>query len=398
MTEVQETIKPLMRVPMLDLKEQYQRIKDDVRTAINRVIESQQFILGAEVDALEREVAAYSRCAYGVGISSGTDALLVALMALDTKAGDEIITTPYSFFATAGSIARLGARPVFVDIDPYTFNLDAAQIEAQITKRTRAIIPVHLYGQMSEMDEIMDVAGRYDLYVIEDAAQSIGAQYKGQCAGSIGDIGCYSFFPSKNLGAFGDGGMVTSNKLELAERMKLLRNHGMHPQYYHKTVGGNFRLDALQAAILRVKLKRLDEWIVARQNNAARYDKLFAEAGLINSAGGRKVTLALTDDQIVAPYEALHARHTFNYYVIRCRQRERLRAHLTKRGIGTEIYYPIPLHLQECFSELGHRAGDLPNAEAAAQETLALPIYPELSIEQQECVVHEIKSFYQSLR
>jgi len=375
-------------VPLLDLKAQYTAIRDEIRAAIDRVADAQQFILGPEVEALEREVAAYSGCAYGIGVSSGTDALLVALMAIDIRPGDEVITTPYTFFATAGSIARLGAVPVFVDIDPLTFNIDPTAIEARITPRTRVIMPVHLYGQMADMDPIMDIAQRYGLVVIEDAAQAIGSEYKGRRAGSIGHMGCFSFFPSKNLGGFGDGGMVTTNDAALAERIRLLRGHGAHPKYYHKLIGGNFRLDALQAAVLRVKLKYLDDWTAGRQRNAATYRRLFAEAGLTIdppsclTAGchaRNKGDCTLPPGRVVLPVEAPDRRHIYNQFVIRVAQRDQVMAALKARQIGHEIYYPVPLHLQECFAYLGQRPGDLPASECAAAETLALPIYPELT-------------------
>jgi four helix bundle protein len=375
-------------VPLLDLKAQYTAIRDEIRAAIDRVADAQQFILGPEVEALEREVAAYSGCAYGIGVSSGTDALLVALMAIDIRPGDEVITTPYTFFATAGSIARLGAVPVFVDIDPLTFNIDPTAIEARITPRTRVIMPVHLYGQMADMDPIMDIAQRYGLVVIEDAAQAIGSEYKGRRAGSIGHMGCFSFFPSKNLGGFGDGGMVTTNDAALAERIRLLRGHGAYPKYYHKLIGGNFRLDALQAAVLRVKLKYLDDWTAGRQRNAATYRRLFAEAGLTIdppsclTAGchvRNKGDCTLPPGRVVLPVEAPDRRHIYNQFVIRVAQRDQVMAALKARQIGHEIYYPVPLHLQECFAYLGQRPGDLPASECAAAETLALPIYPELT-------------------
>jgi dTDP-4-amino-4,6-dideoxygalactose transaminase len=371
-------------VPLLDLKAQYAAIREEIRAAIDRVADSQHFILGPEVEGLEKEVADYSQCAHGCGISSGTDALLVALMAIDIRPGDEVITTPYSFFATAGAVWRLGARPVFADIDPQSYNIDPAKIEAAITDRSRAIIPVHLYGQMADMDPIMDVARRHNLIVIEDAAQAIGSEYKGRRAGSIGDMGCFSFFPSKNLGGFGDGGMVTTNDAELDRRVRLLRNHGYSPKYYNKVVGGNFRLDAIQAAVLRVKLRYLDEWTAARQKNAAHYRRLFAEAGLTDDFG--KVTL---------PFEAAARRHIYNQFVIRSSRRDDLVTHLKESQIGTEIYYPVPLHLQECFSELGHRDGDMPASEQAARGTLALPIYPELTKEMLQSVVGAIAQFYQ---
>lgn len=367
-------------VPLLDLKAQYATIREETRAAMDRVAESQIFILGPECKALEEAVAAYSQCRFGIGMSSGTDALLVALMALDVQPGDEIITTPYTFFATAGSIARLGAKAVFVDIDPTTYNLDPAGIEALITERTRAIMPVHLYGQMADMDPIMAVAEQHHLPVIEDAAQAIGSEYKGRRAGAIGQMGCFSFFPSKNLGGFGDGGMVVTNDPALAEKLTLLRGHGAKPKYYHKVVGGNFRLDALQAAVLRVKLPHLDAWTAGRQRNAATYRRLFAEAGL--------------DGVIGLPVEMPNVRHIYNQFVIRCPQRDELMAHLKRQEIGHEVYYPVPMHLQECFADLGYHQGDFPHSEAAANETLAIPIYPELTEAMQRTVVAQIAAFY----
>lgn len=364
-------------VPLLDLKAQYETIKDEIQEAIDRVLESQVFILGPEVSALEEEIAAYSHCQYGIGVSSGTDALLVSLMAIHINPGDEVITSPYTFFATAGCIARLGAIPVFVDIDPKTYNIDTNQIEAAISKKTKAIIPVHLFGQMADMDPIMEISKQNNLYIIEDAAQAIGAEYKGKRAGSIGHLGCFSFFPSKNLGGFGDAGMVTTNDAELAQRIKLLRGHGAQPKYYHKVVGGNFRLDALQAAVLRVKLKYLEEWTTIRQRNAERYRQLFAAE----------------DTDIGLPYDAGYGRHIYNQFVVRSERRDALMEHLKVCQIGTEVYYPVPMHLQECFAALGYRAGDFPASEQAAQETLALPIYPELNKEMQASVVDAIVDF-----
>lgn len=392
---VMEKTPTRLAVPLLDLKAQYAAIRDEVREAIDRVCESQYFILGPEVDALEHEVAEYSQCRYAVGLSSGTDALLVALMAIDLKPGDEVITTPYTFFATAGSVARLGARCVYVDVDPLTLNIDPAQIEAAITDRTKAIIPVHLYGQMAEMDAIMELADRHKLFVIEDAAQAIGAEYKGKRAGSVGDLGCFSFYPSKNLGGFGDGGMITTNDGHLAERSKLLRNHGYTQKYYNSVVGGNFRLDAIQAAVLRVKLKYLDQWTAARQDNAALYRELFAESELAirpESLGQLGAELSELKG-LVLPFEAPDRRHTYNQFVIRCGRRDALMAFLDERQIGTEIYYPVPLHLQACFADEGHRAGDFPVSEAAANETLALPIYPELTSEMIGTVAAAVADF-----
>jgi dTDP-4-amino-4,6-dideoxygalactose transaminase len=395
-------------VPLLDLKAQYQTIREELRAAIDRVSESQHFILGPEVEGLEREVADYSQCEFGIGVSSGSDALLVTLMAIDLKPGDEVLTTPYTFFATAGAVSRLGAKPVFVDIDPLTYNLDPSALEAAITERTRAIIPVHLYGQMAEMKPIMEIAERHKLYVIEDAAQAIGSEIEGRRAGSIGHFGCFSFFPSKNLGGFGDGGMVTTNDPDLADRVKLLRNHGYRPKYYNKVVGGNFRLDAIQAAVLRVKLKYLDEWTEARQRNAARYRDLFNEAGLsINpdSLAYLRADEGGTDGQasssaetngVVLPFEAPGGRHIYNQFVIRSGRRDELMNFLRECQIGTEIYYPVPMHLQECFADLGYREGVFPKSERAAAETLALPIYPELTEEMLADVVLSIARFYES--
>ncbi len=365
-------------VPLLDLHAQYESIRDEVHAALDRVIQSQVFILGPEVEALEREVAAYSGCAWGIGVSSGTDALLVALMALGIGAGDEVITTPYTFFATAGSLVRLGARPVFVDIDPRTYNIDPARIEAAITPRTRAIMPVHLFGQMADMDPIMAIAERHHLAVIEDAAQAIGAEYRGRRAGSIGHLGCFSFFPSKNLGGFGDGGMVTTNDAQLAERVRLLRGHGAKPKYFHRLVGGNFRLDAIQAAVLRVKLAYLDGWTAGRQANAARYRELLAAAAI----------------PLDVPFDAGHGRHIYNQFIVRTTQRDALMAALKEQHIGSEVYYPLPMHLQECFGDLGYRIGDFEYSELAAQQTLAIPVYPELTPAQQERVVEVLRAFF----
>ncbi len=373
-----EAVNATVPVPLLDLKAQYVPLRDEIHAAMDRVIESQHFILGPEVEALEREVAAYSQCRYGIGVSSGTDALLVALMAIDLQPGDEVITTPYTFFATAGCVARLGGRSVFVDIDPLTYNIDPASIEAAITPRTKAILPVYLYGQMADMDPIMEIARRHNLIVIEDAAQAIGAEYKGQRAGSIGQLGCLSFFPSKNLGGFGDGGMVVTNDPALADKVKLLRGHGARPKYHHKLVGGNFRLDALQAAVLRVKLKYLDGWTAARQRNAACYRQLFAEAGV----------------EVGLPHDAGYGRHIYNQFVIRSERRDALMVYLKDHQIGTEVYYPVPMHMQECFANLNHDVGDFPASEFAAFETLAIPIYPELTTDMLKIVVDVIAGFY----
>src|SRR5438445_464206 len=355
----------LMNVPLLDLKAQYQAIKTDVDAAVAEVMESQHFILGPKVGQCEKAIARYCECAHAVGVSSGTDALLACLMAEDIGPGDEVITTPYTFFATAGTIARLGATPVFGDIHPATYNVDASQIEAKVTARTRGIMPVHLYGQMADMEGVMRVAERYGLVVIEDGAQAIGAEHGGRRAGSIGHYGCFSFFPSKNLGAAGDGGMVVTNDALRAEKLTCLRAHGSKPKYHHRIIGGNFRLDAIQAAIVSAKLTYLDNWPASRQRHATTYDRLFASAGL----------------PIGLPTVATD-RHIFNQYVIRVTHRDQLQTDLRKRGIGTEVYYPIPMHLQECFAYLGHEAGAFPQSERAAKETRALPIHPELTKEQ----------------
>jgi len=367
-----------MHVPLLDLKAQYRAIKTEIDAAVAEVFESQYFILGPKVQACERAIADYCRCPHAVGVSSGTDALLMALMAEGIGPGHEVITTPYSFFATAGSIARTGARPVFVDIDPATYNIDPAKVEARITPNTRGLIPVHLFGQMADMDPLMDIARRHNLVVIEDAAQAIGAEYKGRRAGSIGHYGCFSFFPSKNLGAAGDGGMITTSDKSRADKLVCLRDHGSHSRYFHSVVGGNFRLDALQAAVVLVKLTRLDEWTTARQANARRYERLLTQAGLVGPQGVRLPA-------VVAD------RHIFNQYVIRAPRRDALLEHLKQHNVGCQVYYPLPLHLQECFADLGGMPGDFPESELAARETLALPIYPELTDEQAAYVVQTIK-------
>jgi dTDP-4-amino-4,6-dideoxygalactose transaminase len=368
-----------MNVPMLDLQAQYARIREDVRAAIDRVCESQQFILGPEVAALEAEVATYCGSRFAIGVSSGTDALLAALMAVGVKPGDEVVTTPYSFFATAGAIVRLGARPTFADIQADTFNLDPVAAADRLSPRARAVIPVHLFGRCADMGPILAAAEGQNAAVIEDAAQAIGSRdAQGKSAGTLGLIGCLSFFPSKNLGAFGDGGMLTTNDDVTAETLRILRAHGSKPKYFHRIVGGNFRLDALQAAILRVKLKRLRSWTDARRANAVRYRRLFEDAQLL--------------DRVALPADT--PGHIYNQFVIRAPQRDRLQAFLKERRVGTEVYYPLPLHLQECFRELGYRKGDFPQAERASEECLAIPIYPELSETQQEYVVSQIREFY----
>jgi dTDP-4-amino-4,6-dideoxygalactose transaminase len=368
-----------VKVPLLDLQAQYAAIRWEIREAIDRVCESQRFILGPEVAALEEEIATFCGARFAVGVSSGTDALLVSLMAAGIEPGDEVIVPPYSFFATAGVITRVGARAVFVDIDPTTFTLDMNVVSGQMTCRTKAILPVHLFGLCVDLDPILDVAKERGIAVIEDAAQAIGAQdSQGRQAGTLGTLGCFSFFPSKNLGAFGDGGMVVTNDKKLAETLRVLRVHGGRPKYYHHLVGGNFRLDALQAAVLRVKLKYLATWTAARQTNAQRYRKLFQEMGLAA--------------RVVLPQDT--SGHSYNQFVVRLPDRDRLRAFLRERGVETEVYYPLPLHLQECFRSLGYREGDFPQAEAATRESLALPIYPELTEAQQRYVVRQIGEFY----
>lgn len=358
-----------MKVPLLDLTAQYASIRDEIDRALAGVVNSQRFVLGAVVEACEESVARYTGSACGIGVSSGTDALLVALMAEGIGPGDEVVTTAYSFFATAGAIARVGATPVFADIDPVTLNLDPAHVADRITKRTRAIIPVHIFGQMAEMAPIMEIARSHGLVVIEDAAQSIGAEHEGRRAGSIGHYGCFSFFPTKNLGCFGDGGMVVTDDAARADRVRALRVHGEGVKYRHKLVGGNFRLDALQAAVIRAKLPHLDGWTDARRSNAALYSRLLGDFA-------RREPSLLTLPRVVTD------RHVFNQYVVRVADRDRVREQLTAAGIGTAIYYPLPLHLQECFAGLGYRSGDLPESERAADRAIALPVYPELTTEQ----------------
>jgi dTDP-4-amino-4,6-dideoxygalactose transaminase len=391
-----------MNVPLLDLKAQYAAIKADIDLAVQEVMQSQHFILGPKVAECEKAVAGYSNCAFGVGVSSGTDALLASLMADGIGAGDEVITSPFTFFATAGSIARLGAKPVFVDINPATYNLAVDQIEFKITPKTRAIMPVHLYGQMADMDPIMAIAGKHRLAVIEDAAQAIGAEDKGRRAGSIGHYGCFSFFPSKNLGGAGDGGMVVTNDAARAEKLACLRVHGSKEKYFHKWIGGNFRLHAIQAAVVTVKLRHLDQWTLARQKNAKRYEALLRGSGLqvvtsqeYQPARWQNAALNKGGRCVIVPAVA-GGRHIFNQFVIRVPRRDELKAALKKAGVDTEIYYPLPLHLQECFGYLGHHKGDFPESERAAAETLALPVYPELSDAQAEHVVNSIREFLNS--
>ena len=378
-----------MKVPLLDLKAQYQGLKQEIIQAIETVADSQSFIMGPKVIQLEKEIAAYCSVAHGVGVSSGTDALLIALMAGDIGPGDRVLTTPYTFFATVGSIVRVGATPVFVDIDPLTYNISCDHLKQVIKtmksedrKALKAIIPVHLYGQCADMEPILAIARKEGLLVIEDAAQAIGAEYKGRRAGSMGNMGCFSFFPSKNLGAFGDAGMVTTNDDAYHQKLKMLRLHGSAVKYYHERVGGNFRLDAIQAAVVSIKLKYLDDWTKGRQANAAKYRRLFKAADL--------------EEIIRLPIE-IESRHIYNQFIIHCaRGRDKLRDFLTQHQIGTEIYYPLPMHQQACFADLGYQKGDFPQAEDAAQKTLALPIYPELEDKQLEYVVQKIAAFYRN--
>lgn len=377
-----------MGVPLLDLKAHHEPLHKEIMAALEQTFRSQAFILGSDVGTLEERVAAYCQTKYGIGVTSGTDALLIALMALGVGSGDEVITTPYTFFATAGAVARLGARPVLIDIDPRTFNLDPGKLDEVVTGKTKAIIPVHLYGQSADMAPIMDVAKRHNLSVIEDAAQAIGSEYQdGRRVCSIGTIGCLSFFPSKNLGCLGDGGMAVTSDPDLAERMRVLRVHGSKPKYYHKLIGGNFRLDTIQAAVLNVKLNYLDGWTKQRQENASRYDALFKQTGLVQNG---KVRLP----EPVYRHAGVRHYHIYNQFVLRVEQRDALMAYLKQKDIGAEIYYPVPFHLQECFRYLGYKEGDFPESERAAKETVALPIYPELTPDQQAEVVEVITSFY----
>jgi dTDP-4-amino-4,6-dideoxygalactose transaminase len=400
MSVTKQPTAPAMKVPLLDLTQQYGKIEAEVQAAITRVCRSQHFILGTEVRELELRLARDSGCAHGIGVSSGTDALLLALMALGIGPGDAVITSPFTFFATAGTIARLGARPLFCDIDPQDFNLSPALVEEFIARecqvrgdgdgrqlvhrqtgsRVKALMPVHLYGQLCDMDALMDTASRVGLYVVEDAAQAIGAKDgKGRMAGSIGHIGCFSFFPTKNLGAFGDAGMCITSDPTLAERMRVLRVHGMEPKYHHSLIGGNFRLDEIQAAVLNVKLGSLDQWMAARDGHARQYTERLQ---------------TLPAPQVATPATRRGGRHVWNQYVIRAQRRDDLRQYLAAAGVGTEIYYPIPLHLQQCFAYLNHRAGELPEAERAAREVLALPVFPELSPAQIDHVAGTIRRFY----
>lgn len=365
-----------MKVPLLDLKPQYEPLREKLLAAIARVCDSQGFILGPEVEAVERELAILLGVEHVVGVSSGTDALVASLMALGVGSGDEVITSTYSFFATAGAIARVGARPVFVDIEPRTFGLNLQAVAAAMSPHTRAIIPVHLFGQSTDLTGLDELVSTHDVRILEDAAQAIGASFKGRFAGTVGTFGCFSFFPSKNLGAFGDAGLVVADGADRADEIRQLRQHGARPKYHHAVVGGNFRIDALQAAVLRVKLPELSNWTGKRRANADRYRTLFADAGL--------------EGNVELPVELPDAFHVYNQFVIRTARRDEVRAHLLKVGVGTEIYYPIPLHLQECFSHLGYRRGEFPHAESASQETLALPVYPGLTEAQQAYVVNNV--------
>jgi dTDP-4-amino-4,6-dideoxygalactose transaminase len=363
-------------VPLLDLQAQYRPLRTELLAAIERVCDSQRFIGGPEVDALESEIAAALEVEHAIGVSSGTDAILAALMALGIGPGDEVITSTYSFFATAGCVSRVGATPVFVDIDPATYNLDPAEVRQAVTAQTRAIMPVHLYGLCADLEPILETARAADVPVIEDACQAIGARYRDRQAGTIGTAGCFSFFPSKNLGAFGDGGLVTTNDAALAREVRLLRNHGAEPKYFHRRIGGNFRLDALQAAVLRVKLPHLPAWTDRRRENARQYTRLFRESGVAA--------------RVVLPLEPAGYHHIYNQYVVRVPERDRVRESLAASGIDTEIYYPVPFHLQECFAALGYSAGDFPYAEQAASTSLALPVYGELSTAQLQAVVEAV--------
>ncbi len=375
------------KVPFFDLAVQFKSIEDEIRSALDEVFQSQQFILGSKVQSLEETIAQYCQTRYAIGVASGSDALLLSLMALGIGNGDEVLLPPFTFFSTAGSVSRLGATPIFVDIDRETYNIDPSKIEEKITTRTKAIIPVHLFGQCADMDPFLKITKEKKLFIIEDAAQALGAEYKpkvgseGRRAGQIGDLGCFSFYPTKNLGAFGDAGMVVTDNPALAEKVRLLRVHGSQPKYFHKSIGINSRLDTIQAAILLVKFKYLEKWTVERQKKAERYQGLFQD--LFSSVKGLKL-----------PTIQYQNRHIFHQYVIRVPERDRLKQFLAAEGIGTDIYYPVPLHLQECYSFLKYRPGDLPNSEKASEEVLALPIYPELTEDQQRVVVNRIEAFY----
>ncbi len=375
-----------MKIPQLDLVVQYRNIKEEIDKAVISVLEGGHFILGENVRKLEQDIAKFVGVKYAIGVASGTDALLISLMAIGIKPGDEVITTPFTFFATAGSIARLCAKPVFVDIDPKTYNIDPNKLEDFLSKNYRktikAIIPVHLYGQPVDMDPILEIAKKYDLRVIEDAAQSLGATYKGRQTGSMGDTGCFSFFPTKNLGAYGDGGMVVTSDDTLAERIRILRVHGSKPKYYHSIVGLNSRLDEIQAAVLNVKFKYLSKWIEQKREKAIFYNKLFNDE---------------LGDKVVTPFEAPYSYHTYHQYTIRVEKRDELRKYLTEQGIGTGVYYPLPLHLQKCFANLGYKEGDFPESEKASKEVLSLPMYPEMHYNNIESVLTKIKRFFNKI-
>lgn len=371
-----------MNIPLLDLKAQYQTIRKDVLAAIETVCDEQGFILGPRVVELERSLAKYVGTAHAVGVASGSDALLLSLMAVGVGAGDEVITVPFTFFATTGAISRLGAKPVFVDVCADTFNMDCTRLEQVITPRTKAIIPVHLFGQCAEMETITAVAKRHKLAVIEDACQAIGATRHGVMAGAMGETGCFSFFPSKNLGGFGDGGLITTNIDTLNDAIAMLRVHGSRVRYLHELIGINSRLDALQAAVLQVKLKHLDQWAQGRRRNASRYEQLFKDATIC--------------DHVTLPITAKGNEHVFNQYTVRARKRDQLRAYLKDHGIGTEIYYPVPMHLQTCYRDLGYQKGSFPVSEQAAEEVLSLPIYAELTDTKLSYVVQTIAAFYKS--
>jgi len=369
-------------VPLFDISRQHAELDADIQAALARVCKSGKFVLGPECVELEAAFAAYSGTKHAVGCASGSDALLLALMAYDVGPGDEVICPSYTFFATASAVTRLGAKPIFVDIDPATCNLDAAKVAGLVTRQTKAIIPVHLYGQCVDMEPLLYLARKHEIPIIEDACQAVGSEYRGRRAGSLGNIGCFSFYPTKNLGGYGDGGMLTTDDGQLAEKLKLLRGHGMQPRYYHQVIGINSRLDTMQAAILLLKLPKLDAWTAARQERAARYDAWFAEAGI--------------DKQLQLPTAKADRRHVWNQYVVHVPdgRRNALREFLASRKVGTEIYYPVPLHRQECFASLGYGPGSLPETERAARETLALPIFPELTVDEQRAVVDEIKEFF----
>lgn len=375
----------MMKVPLLDLKTQYKSIKKTVDANIAEVMESQYFIMGPKVTSCEQALSEYTGSAFSVGVSSGTDALLLSLMAEGIGPGDEVITSPYTFFSTGGSVSRLGAKPVFVDVDPASFNIAPEKIEEKITSKTKVIMPVHLYGQLADMEPIQAIAKKHNLLIIEDAAQALGARNEKQHAGTFGDYGCFSFFPSKNLGGAGDGGLITTQSEEKYQKLRKLRVHGSSPKYYHSMIGGNFRLDAIQAAVIEAKLPHLEEWIEKRRENAENYRRLFRTKGLLES------------NNVLLP-EEIHGRHSYNQFVILTEEKHRdaLREHLKNADIGTEIYYPVPLHLQECYNDLGYKENSLPVSEKSAKSSLAIPIYPELTSEQQEYVVNVIDNYFQS--